>query len=712
MLAVATLGVDAQQQSPARAPGTLKEGVTAVLVDVVVRDKRGQPVRDLTLADFEVLEDGARQEVASFTPFLEGASSTATEPSPPNQPPAPSPAVGIPATSSDTPPVMAIVFDRLSPEARRLAVQAAQSYLGTKEEMPNYIGIFGLDLTLRPLAPFTRNGYAVRQALNRIATGATAGLAGPEVQQQKANADQAAASANQGAAGAAAAGPGASEARGTSAAAAQIAAMQSDMIASFERMSRDQQGYAQTDGLFAIIRILGRLPGRKSLILFSEGIAIPPAVHRFFGGVIDAANRANVSIYTMDAGGLRAQSDQAMVRDQVNSAAGFGISTGYSADSGGGPLTRNFESNEDVLRSDPQYGLGTLAHDTGGFLFNRSNNLSEGFKRIDGDLRNYYLLGYTPSNSSFDGRFRKIDVKVKRPGVTVAARKGYFAVRNPGSSPVNEWEASALGALEQRPVPNAFPIRAGALLFPERGRPGLVPVLVEVKTAPITFQPASDGKNYTSDFTVLVRFLDDRNLVTRKVSQRYDIRGELSQIERAKQGEVLFYRESELPPGVYSMEAVVHDRLSGKSSVRLSTVEVPKYDEGKLRMSSIVLVRRGENVPEKERRQENPLLVNGVALQPNLGEPIRKSSKEVAFYFAIYPAPGNSTPDTAIELLQNGKMAARLPMPVPQADASGRIQQLGRLPIDQLTPGTYELRAIVKQAGEQISRTTMLRIID
>ena len=90
---------------------------------------------------------------------------------------------------------------------------------------------------------------------------------------------------------------------------------------------------------------------------------------------------------------------------------------------------------------------------------------------------------------------------MKRSGLTIAARKGYFAVRNPGSAPLNDWEAPALGALEQKPVPNAFPVRAGALLFPERDRPGLVPVVVDVKTAPLTFQPDKDGKTYTSDFS-------------------------------------------------------------------------------------------------------------------------------------------------------------------------------------------------------------------
>ena len=82
---------------------------------------------------------------------------------------------------------------------------------------------------------------------------------------------------------------------------------------------------------------------------------------------------------------------------------------------------------------------------------------------------------------------------MKRPGVTVAARKGYFAVRDTGGAPVNPWEAPALGALERKPVPNAFPVRAGALLFPERDRPGLVPVVVDLKTAPLHV-PAGRGR--------------------------------------------------------------------------------------------------------------------------------------------------------------------------------------------------------------------------
>ncbi len=717
---VLTLSSASAQQAPAqRATGTLSEGVRAVLVDVVVRDKRGMPVLDLTPSDFEITEDNAPQAIGSFTRISDGradsappaASSAGASPAATGQ----APAVGSSAPVTEAPPVTALVFGRLTPEARKLALQAAQNYFGSKQEAPGYVGIYGIDIGLTPYTPFTRNTRTLQQALTKLMSRASASFNNPEQREQKAAADQTAASANQAAAGVAAAGgPGASNAMGSAPAEALIAEMQSKMIHDFEVMEHDQQGYADTNGLFAIINAMRGLPGRKSLVLFSEGIFIPPAVQRLFLGVIDAANRANVSIYTMDAAGLRAESKQAEIRDQVNEAAKRGIDTAYAGSnrSNSSPLTKGLEDNEDVLRQDPHSSLGELAQDTGGLLFENTNNLRQGFDRIESDLRNYYLIGYTPTNDKYDGKFRTIDVRVKRPGVTVAARKGYFAVRDTGGLPTNEWEAPALVALEQKPVPNAFPVRAAALMFPDRQRPGLTPVLVDLATAPLSFQPAADGKTYTSDFSVLVQFLDSGNRVARKLSQHYEVNGPLAEIDRAKQGEVLFYREPELPPGVYSMETVVYDAPSGKASVRYSTVEVPKPDPAKLAMSSLVLVKRGEKIPEKDRRADNPLLVNDLLLYPNLGQSIGKSAREVGFYFAVYPAREGGAPAAAIELLQNGTAVAQVPMPLGAADSNGRIQAVGRLPIDALAPATYELRAIVKQGSDQIFRSTMLHIVE
>ena len=124
------------------------------------------------------------------------------------------------------------------------------------------------------------------------------------------------------------------------------------------------------------------------------------------------------------------------------------------------------------------------------------------------------------------------------------------------------------------------------------------------------------------------------------------------------------------------------------------------------------MIKRSEKVAENERPAGNPLLVKDVVLYPNLGEPVSKAAKEVGFYFAVYPAANGPVPAATIELMQNGKLVAQLPMPLAAADPSGRIQQVGRLPLEQLPPATYELRAIVQQGTLTAAGTTMLRIVE
>jgi VWFA-related protein len=704
----------AAQQPVQRAQGTIQAGVSAVLVDVVVHDKKGQPVRDLEQSEFQVTEDGVPQTISSFTPVTNGKITppAAAAAAAAAVPLASRPVTGAAQAIEAGPTVTALVFDRLTTESRQLAVKAAESYLGTRSEAPGYVGIFGIDLALAPYAPFTRETRVLKSGLDKMAQRATS-TSNSKDAREKAVALEKAADAEGVTAGAAEAGAGRGGANvGTGAGAAKLAQMQADMIRGFDALERDQGGYATTNGLFAIIEQMRQLPGRKSLVFFSEGVQLPPAVQRLFEGVEDAANRANVAIYTMDAAGLRAESEQASIRDQVNraGAGGGGILGGGKI--GDGPLSKSLENNEDVLRMDPRNGLLGLARDTGGAAFDSTNSLRAGFERIESDLHNYYLIGYTPTNEEYDGKFRTISVRVSRPGVTVSSRRGYYGVRDPGTGPVNTWEAPVLGALESKPVPNAFPIRATALRFPEAQRPGLVPVVVDFKTAPISFNDSGDGNTYASDFTVLVRFLDGKNNVVRRVGRHYDdVKGALADVAKARQGEVLFYRQPELPPGVYTMEAIVYDNPTGKASVRFKTVEVAKTTASELRASSLVLIDHAEKVPPQDQPKDNPLLVNDVLVYPNLGDPIGRRAKEIGFFLTVYPGAG-APPEAVVDLLNNGKLLAQSPLPLVAADSAGRIQQTGRLPIDQLAPGTYELQVVVKQGAAQLVRMTTFSIVE
>lgn len=727
LVCVGAIGVTGgAEQAPQRADPSEPTTVSAILVDVVVRDRRGLPVVGLTAEDFEITEDGVPQTLGSMTPIFKDAPSApapaATAPpasSAPGAPdkPAPSGAPAGPdapvAPSQEVPEVIALVFDRLTADGRALAHTASMKYLDATNTTRHYMGVFAIDINLMPLQTFTRDVTLVRKAVSQFAKQASSQYgsyaesirSGPDL--EAANNALNAAQANSGG------GPGATG-EGMAGAAVQqaMAQSQNQMAQTFESLERDQAGYSSANALMAVVNGMRAIPGRKSIVFFSEGLAIPPNAQERFLSVIASANRANVSIYPMDAMGLRTESSTGNTRDEMLARAKQSLSRNPSRDSNTA-MTAAMERNEDLLRLDPHAGLGQLAEETGGFLIANTNDLRAGFQRIETDMRNYYMLTYVPSNDTFDGKFRQIGVKVKRSGLTVHSRRGYFAVRETSGIPVSSHEAPALAALDRTPVPNAFPVFTSALKFPERLRPHLLPLVVEVSTAGLSFVPADDKKTYRSDFTVLVRFKDGAGQVIDKLSQRYQVNGPIESIDKAKQGQVIFYRQPELPPGTYAMETVVYDAISQKASVRFKTIEQPEASPDSLRLSSLMLVSRGEKVPTDERPADNPFFVGDMLLYPNLGTPLRKGTdQELAFFFTAYTGGGTETElGGTIELLQDAKVVARAPMRLEKPDAQGRIQQVSRLPIEALGPGHYQLRVLVQQGATTVAGATEFRIV-
>ncbi|HEX6464471.1 MAG TPA: VWA domain-containing protein, partial [Vicinamibacterales bacterium] len=616
IVAVGTISPAAQTpQQPARAKGTVQSETTAILVDVVVRDKHGQPVIDLTPNDFEIYEDGVAQDLGAVTRYMPNAEERATAGA---AVPAGAPAaVSASAKLERTPePVIALVFDRLNPEARVVARRAALRYIGDGTQSPARIAVFGIDLSLLPYVNYTRDAAALRKAVGDIGERSTAQF---ESQAGKARelatqSDAAAASTSVLQSGGQAAAAAASTSGGAMAD-AKFAEMQQRTLETFETLERDQQGYSTSNALLAVVNSMRGLPGRKSVIFFSEGLAIPADVAARFRSVIDTANRANVSVYAMDAAGLRAESTSSEARDAINAAAAGKLRRNPTTDVVGKPMTEDLEKNEDLLRNDPHSGLGQLAQETGGILIRNTNDLTGGFKRIDQDMRNYYMLSYVPKNDMFDGKFRTITVKVKRSGMDVAARKGYYAVRGVGPTPVMSYEARPLALLDSTPLPNAFPVRAAALKFPDSSAPGVTPVIVSVPVSAMTFTASAEDKAaYRAEFTVLVRFRNAANEVVDKMSQSYVLTGPMDKVESVKRGSVLFYRERRLSPGLYTMEAIVHDAIADRASVRIATVEEPHLDPNTIRASDLVLVASAERVAKGSEPAGSPFLVGDMLL--------------------------------------------------------------------------------------------------
>ena len=184
-----------------------------------------------------------------------------------------------------------------------------------------------------------------------------------------------------------------------------------NLIRSFEQIDRDYKGYDVSQGLKAVVESLAPFPGRKTIVFFSEGLPVSPALSARLDFLIEAANRANVTAYAVDANGLRAKSTTNNLRKEIDVFSEERMiqnATGVVRTEQ--PLTMSFERVEDMLQLDSRAGLARLSADTGGFLIEGSNDLGAAFRRIDEDSQFHYLLTYSPKNAAFDGKFRAIQV--------------------------------------------------------------------------------------------------------------------------------------------------------------------------------------------------------------------------------------------------------------------------------------------------------------
>src|SRR5215203_784861 len=369
-LASATSVGVAGQQPAAGQPSpnqTFGASATAVVVDVVVRDKGGKPVTDLTAADFQLLEDGQPQTIGSMTLVAPQPAALAAGGLP--VPPAGAPTAASAAVAAPT--FVALVFDRLSPEARALAWKAATAYLDTARDN-DFAGVFVVSNALEMVQTYTTDRVALKKAIDDAASRATANYSKDANRPFQGQPDRSpttsmtASAEESGPLGGAtptnpggvlpvppAAGPG-SPVNVADRFEAALARVVSRTEATYETMMREEQGYATTNGLLAVVDALSLLPGRKTVVFFAEGLAIPPAVLARFDSVVATANRANVSVYTIDAAGLRVHSTQAETAAGVTALG----NTTFDRDSnapppGARPLMEGLESNEDNLRRDP-----------------------------------------------------------------------------------------------------------------------------------------------------------------------------------------------------------------------------------------------------------------------------------------------------------------------------------------------------------------------
>lgn len=434
-LLVAAVSAPLAQQLPVTRTTT-----TGVLIDVTVVDRQGQPILDLRPEDFELEEDGKRQKIAAVS-LVNAGFSKAIGVSAPSASPAATPAPAADAAKAAdvlpdlTPSVTAILFDRLTSEMRPLAHRAARAHVESMSSPRDFTGVFLADTSLRTFASFTNNTAELRAAVDRLGATPAANVS-PEAERatyglvQNLPVDP-----NQPVTPSAESGAGwinpaerqrilgdPNQMASPGAAQLAILRMQLRMLETFRPLLEEFHGHASLAALRAVVGGMATLPGRKSILYFSEALPLTDAVKPKFEALIQEANRNNISFYAVDAAGLRVHSEGARVARNVDLAGAQGIG---DVQRGTGAWTKDIERQSDILSS--SISLGRLANETGGFLIDNTNDLTAGFTRMQQDRTTYYLLAYEPTNTKMDGKFRKVKVKVNRPRVTVRARPGYVA---------------------------------------------------------------------------------------------------------------------------------------------------------------------------------------------------------------------------------------------------------------------------------------------
>ncbi|MBS1809880.1 MAG: VWA domain-containing protein [Acidobacteria bacterium] len=694
------------QQKPPLQGEVLRIGAEEVLLDIVVRDKKGRGIRDLKAGDIEIYEDGVKQEITSFRlvnreAVVEAGSNSTT--------PANAPKTNVPSTADPTRQInlVSFVFERLSPDGRRNARMAAMEFL--KEEYgPNVmVAIFALDQRLSAIQSFTSDRDRIKTAVDRVIGMAPSSFASEsqKIRQELENFTKADATAAQSAASVGQGG--ASTVNGGAFADAKAAEVTLNILRLADDSARQQQGQASIFSLLSLIEGQKKLLGRKTVVYFSEGLQVPPNLKDAFQTTISSANRANVSFYAMDARGLQTQSDFDSAKESLNSA--VAATQRQQRTRGGEAVTveqvKAFDNAESAITKNTQNNLASLAESTGGAFVANTNDFRTPMKRVLAELNSYYEASYSPTGKEFDGKFRTITVKALRPDIVLQTRSGYFAVPTmEGVAQLLPYELPMLAALSAKPLPRDFDIRQQILHFADRPNGTQEMLVLEVPLANLTFKVDETTKLYSTHCSLLALLKNSEGRVVHKFSEDFPLDGPTTRLEALKKGNLVFTRAFDVPPGRYTLETVAHDRETNKKAVRRSILLVPNRGEN-LKMSSVSIIKRIDPIDQSSASDDNPFRFQTGKIIPNLGEPIKPvAGSELGIYTVIYPLRGSTDkPQLILEVLLDGQSVARGQLELPAPDAQGRIPYIARVPLENFkTAGNYEIRVITKQGAQAV----------
>jgi VWFA-related protein len=596
-LAVPTMPVVRAQDAASAQSGQqdtyiFKANAELVLTNVVVRDsKTGEFVRGLKQSDFTVYENGKQQPISTFDfQSVEMAK-------PLNEATISGLAAGVTGAGATAAVVakpedlrnhrlIVMFFDLTSmqPEDLDRCVAAARDFLTNKMEPADLVALVSLGDTLKVDQDFTSDKAALANEVGIYNGTEGQGFA------QGANANS-----NQ----------------------VEDATGYTPDESEYNDLNTDRELFA----LRAISKSLEKITVKKSLLYFSGGISRDGIENQAsLRTAINAAVRANLSIYSVDTRGLQAVSPLG------------DASTGSLRGSGGfngAALTSNMNANFAT-----QEVMATLSSDTGGKAFFDSNDFAPAFAQVQRDTSAYYAIGFHSSNPARDGKYRKLTIKVNRPGVKLEYRPGYYAPadfkhsgREDRERELDEQLASDLPATDVAVYLDAMYFRLDENRF-------FVPVSLIVPGSQIPFVKGGDKDKATLD--IIGEVIDE---VKRPIgSARETVKLNLDPSLQARQKNIEYTTSFNLPPGKYHLKFVVRENQTGRMGSFEADITLPDLKKQPLKMSSIVLASLRQ--PTKK---SSPLVREGEEYVPNISHVFRQDQHLYLLYEVYGPAREKAT---------------------------------------------------------------------
>jgi VWFA-related protein len=553
-LALATaIRADAQEEPVVRV------SLELIQVDAVVTDGTGRYVTDLTAADFELREDGKLRAIThcSYLPLAPASPSPAARPVAPGRSPE--------MNREDARRTMAFVVDDLSLSFESMVrVRKMLSDFVDREMQPGDVAaIVRVSAGMGVLEQLTADRRLLHTAIDRIRFSlrsrgvllSTMAAAGGD-------------------------GPAAGGAGGAALAAAE--AQLRSLLSKSER-SREVLSAAGTLGaLNLVLQGLRGLPGRKSVVLLSEGFSLYDEDGFYstwladaVGRASDAANRASVVVYALDPSGLQTLRP---------TAASTGAAKGSAHDL-------------EKVRA----GVRTMAADTGGLFFGDTNDLGDAVGKVLRDQQGYYLIGYEPDEATFraprgPSSYHRIALRVKRPGLRVRSRKGFYAVPDPLERPAPEDPiAQVLAAVASPFARTDVRVRLTSLYAYEKERGGYLRSLLHLDARDLTFTPGTDGSHRAELQIATLSFGADGRVLEQLV--RSDgIRVVPGGMDVARRDGLVYVLDLPVKrAGAFQVRVAVRDAASGRLGRAGQLVEVPDVRKGRFALSGVVMGGTGDD---------------------------------------------------------------------------------------------------------------------